>query len=88
MHFRPPHLTRLLYLLVVIALSLLLLLSCVFLLSQAVRTSPSRNWTRNFNALVIGAAYTFVVCLLSCPYVEKDVAYERRLSSLYRWHSV
>jgi len=61
MYTHLPYLTRFLYLLIVLILSLLLLLSCVFLLSQAVRTSPSRNWTSNFNALVIGAAYIFVV---------------------------
>lgn len=36
-------------------------LSCAALLSQAVRNSPSRNWTKNFNALVIGASYVIVV---------------------------
>jgi len=82
MHFRPPHLTRLLYLLVVIALSLLLLLSCVFLLSQAVRTSPSRNWTRNFNALVIGAAYTFVFVISLAFCLKRRLSVRRRLSRI------
>jgi hypothetical protein len=36
-------------------------LSCTALLSQAVRTSANRNWTKNFNALVIGASYIVVV---------------------------
>lgn len=36
-------------------------LSCMALLSQAVRTSPSRSWVRNSNALIIGAAYVIVV---------------------------
>lgn len=50
-------------------------LSCVALLSQAVRTSPHRSWNHNFNAVVIGAAYAIVVsvacivCLCS-PYPE------------------
>lgn len=36
-------------------------LSCAALLSQAVRTSSNKNWTNNFNALVIGASYIVVV---------------------------
>jgi hypothetical protein len=36
-------------------------LSCVALLSQAVRTAPNRSWHRNYNALVIGASYVIVV---------------------------
>jgi len=48
-------------------------LSCVALLSQAVRTAPNQSWTRNFNALVIGTSYVIVVrptnsflCILQC----------------------
>jgi hypothetical protein len=39
-------------------------ISCIGILSQAVRTSPSRSWARNYDALVIGASYVIVV---SCP---------------------
>jgi hypothetical protein len=35
--------------------------SGIFLLSQAVRTTPDREWTRNGNAFVIGASYAAVV---------------------------
>jgi hypothetical protein len=38
-------------------------LSCVALLSQAVRTSPARSWSGNYDALIIGAAYAVVVTL-------------------------
>jgi hypothetical protein len=37
-------------------------LSCVALLSQAVRTAWNQSWTKNINALVIGASYAIVVC--------------------------
>ena len=50
--------------LVVLVLTFFIGLSCASLLSQAVRTSPSRNWTRNFNAVVIGAAYAIVVRMM------------------------
>lgn len=54
---------RLVYLALVIVTGLLLFVSCVFLLSQAVRTAPNKNWTRNVNAVVIGGAYILVVGL-------------------------
>jgi len=37
------------------------ILTCAALISQAVRTSPSKSWTKNFNALIIGAAYIILV---------------------------
>ncbi|KLO20156.1 hypothetical protein SCHPADRAFT_32406 [Schizopora paradoxa] len=77
-----PHLTRVLYLLLVIVLSLLLLLSCVLLLSQAVRSSPNRNWTRNFNALVIGASYAFVFAISLAFCLKRRLSVRRRLSRI------
>lgn len=53
------------YLAVVLVLTFFIGLSCALLLSQAVRNSPTRNWTKNFNAVVIGAAYAIVVSLHS-----------------------
>jgi hypothetical protein len=49
------------YLALVLLLTFFIGLSCAFLLSQAVRTAPNRNWTRNFNAVVIGATYAIAV---------------------------
>jgi hypothetical protein len=46
---------------VLLATAVVALLSCVALLSQAVRTSPTRSWNRNYNALIIGASYFVVV---------------------------
>ncbi len=54
-------LSSLTYLLLVLLTVCAILLSCVALLSQAVRTSPSRSWSRNINALIIGASYIVVV---------------------------
>lgn len=36
-------------------------LSCAAILSQAVRTSLTRSWSNNFNALVVGASYIILV---------------------------
>src|ERR1700761_6742985 len=46
-------------------------LSCVALLAQAVRHSPTRDWTNNFNALVIGASYAIVVCRATCTLADR-----------------
>ena len=51
------------YLVLVLVLTFFIGLSCALLLSQAVRNSPTRTWTKNFNAVVIGAAYAIVVRL-------------------------
>lgn len=56
-----PKFPRLLYLVIVLLIAFLLLISCVFLLSQAVRTSPNQEWAHNVNALIIGASYILVV---------------------------
>ena len=52
---------RLSYFLLILLTGFLALASCVFLLSQAVRTAPNRDWRNNFNALVIGAMYILIV---------------------------
>jgi hypothetical protein len=53
-----------LYLLVILITAGFFTISCVALLSQAVRTSPDRSWESNFNALIIGASYVIVVSLI------------------------
>jgi hypothetical protein len=55
--------TDVLYLLVILITAGFFTISCVVLLSQAVRTSPDRSWENNFNALIIGASYAIVVSL-------------------------
>lgn len=50
-----------LYLIILFITTGFFILSCVTLLSQAVRTSPNQSWKGNFNALVIGASYVIVV---------------------------
>ncbi|KAH8114280.1 hypothetical protein DFH11DRAFT_1039637 [Phellopilus nigrolimitatus] len=67
-------LARFSYFILVLILGLLLLVSCVFLLSQAVRTAPDRSWFGNVNALIVGAAY-IVVLVVSLAFCLK-----RRLS--------
>ena len=45
-------------------------LSCAAILSQAVRTSPTRSWSKNFNALVVGASY---IILVSSPWALSNI---------------
>ena len=66
------------YLLTVLLVAFFTALSCVFLLSQAARNAPNRGFVRNFNAVVIGAAYVILVggigCNVSgCFLIEKGV---------------
>jgi len=53
------------YVLVVIITAGFFTISCVVLLSQAVRTAPNRSWAQNFNALIIGTSYVIVVGLFT-----------------------
>ncbi|KAF5313275.1 hypothetical protein D9619_003031 [Psilocybe cf. subviscida] len=62
-------------------------LSCAGIISQAVRTSPTRSWARNFNALMVGGSYVVLlaVSLLFC--VKRRVAVRlklRGISKTYR----
>ena len=70
--FNEAALPHFLYLFIVLLVALLSLVSVVFLLSQAVRTAPNRNWTKNVNVIVIGAAYVLVVCPAGLNRVSND----------------
>ncbi|KDR85173.1 hypothetical protein GALMADRAFT_233837 [Galerina marginata CBS 339.88] len=62
-------------------------LSCAAILSQAVRTSPTRSWTNNFNALMIGASYIIVFAASLSFCVKRRVAVRlklQRISKTYR----
>ncbi|KAJ7225809.1 hypothetical protein GGX14DRAFT_531493 [Mycena pura] len=63
-------------------------LSCVALLAQAVRHSPTRDWTNNFNALVIGASYAIVLIfsLLFC--VKRRLAVRMHLARISKAHTL
>ncbi len=52
---------RVLYLLLITLSVVVIGLSCLLLLSQAVRNAPNRDWTSNINALVVGATYILIV---------------------------
>ncbi|EPT04258.1 hypothetical protein FOMPIDRAFT_1021942 [Fomitopsis schrenkii] len=77
----------LLYALVVLLTVFFAAVSCALLLSQAVRTSSRRSWKKNFDAVVIGAAYV-VVAVVSVVYcLKRRLAVHRRLrriSKTYR----
>jgi hypothetical protein len=36
-------------------------LSCAAIISQAVRTSPRRDWVGNIDAVIVGASYVILV---------------------------
>lgn len=64
-HFNTTTFTRLLYSLIIVVVVLVALVSEFFIFSQAVRTAPNKEWTRDANIIVIGAAYVLIVCLSS-----------------------
>ncbi|KAF8203095.1 hypothetical protein BJ912DRAFT_340816 [Pholiota molesta] len=59
-------------------------LSCAAIISQAVRTSDTESWKKNFNALVIGASYIvlFAVSISFC--VKRRVAVRLKLQRISR----
>ncbi|KAF8898545.1 hypothetical protein BD779DRAFT_1431517 [Infundibulicybe gibba] len=61
-------------------------LSCTALLSQAVRSAPNQSWSKNFNALVIGASYVIVLVasLLLC--IKRRVAVRLKLQRISKVH--
>ncbi|KAJ7456701.1 hypothetical protein FB451DRAFT_1342200 [Mycena latifolia] len=63
-------------------------LSCVALLAQAVRHSPDRSWTRNFNALVIGASYAIVLAISLILCVKRRLAVRMRLQRVSKAHAI
>ncbi|KAJ7130071.1 hypothetical protein C8R43DRAFT_670160 [Mycena crocata] len=63
-------------------------LSCGALLAQAVRHSSDQSWTRNFNALVIGASYgiVLVISLIFC--VKRRLAVHLRLQRISKAYTI
>jgi hypothetical protein len=76
------------YALFVLVITTAVALSCAALLSQAVRTSSNKSWSRNLNAFVIGAAYAavLVVSLILC--VNRRVAVRLRLQRISKAHKI
>lgn len=60
--FRAKTLEGFAYLTVWLVFIFLIAISCVALLAEAVRSSPSRSWKHNYNVFVLGGAYFIVVC--------------------------
>lgn len=50
------------YLIAWLGFIFLIAITCVALLAEAVRSSPSRTWKNNYNVFVLGGAYVVVVC--------------------------
>ncbi|KAF5374910.1 hypothetical protein D9758_000489 [Tetrapyrgos nigripes] len=76
------------YVLLVLGTICATLLSCVALISQAVRTSEGRVFRNNFNALVIGASYIIlaVVSLFFC--INRSIAIRLRLQRISKHHKL
>jgi len=62
-------------------------LSCVALLSQAVRTSDKQSWTGNINALVIGASYVIVLVASVLYCGKRRLAVRLRLQRISKEHN-
>lgn len=60
--FRAKTLEGFAYLTVWLVFIFLIAISCVALLAEAVRSSPTRSWKHNYNVFVLGGAYFIVVC--------------------------
>lgn len=54
LHFNAMKFTQFFYLLIVIIIALVALVSDIVILSQAVRSAPNKDWTRNGNVFAIG----------------------------------
>ncbi|KAL0950957.1 hypothetical protein HGRIS_007708 [Hohenbuehelia grisea] len=61
-------------------------LSCVALLSQAVRTSPHQSWKDNVNAVVIAAAYFIVLIASFLLCAKRRLAVNQRLQRIAKAH--
>ncbi|EKM60984.1 uncharacterized protein PHACADRAFT_110950 [Phanerochaete carnosa HHB-10118-sp] len=70
------------YIVIVLTLTFFIGLSCAALLSQAVRTAPNKNWTRNFNAVVIGAAYAIVFAVSLAFCLNRRIIVHRKLQRI------
>ncbi|KAJ3528656.1 hypothetical protein NM688_g7967 [Phlebia brevispora] len=70
------------YIVLVLITTFFIGLSCALLLSQAVRTAPNRNWFRNFNAAVIGAAYALVLVAALAICLKRRIAVHRKLQRI------
>lgn len=67
LHFNTTIFTRFLYLFTVAVTGLV---SDIFIFSQGVRTAPTKDWTRNGNVIVIGAAYVLIIRSLHIDCVQ------------------
>ncbi|KAJ4001282.1 hypothetical protein F5050DRAFT_1796707 [Lentinula boryana] len=74
------------YILLVLGTFCATLLSCVAILSQAVRTAPNRSWDKNFNALIIGASYIILLIASIFFCLKRTIAVRIKLSRFSRTH--
>jgi len=70
------------YVLLVLLITVATVLSAAALLSQAVRTSPNQSWTRNINALLIGASYVIVFVVSLLYYGKRRIAVRLKLQKI------
>ncbi|TDL28684.1 hypothetical protein BD410DRAFT_781208 [Rickenella mellea] len=57
-------------------------LSCIGLLSQAIRTSPDRDWNANVNAVVVGGAYVLILAFSLGFCLKRRISVRRRLAKI------
>lgn len=74
------------YALLVLVTGCFFAISCALLLSQAIRTSPVRSWTNDWDAVIIAATY-LLVCIISIALcVKRRIAVRRRLQRIAKTH--
>ncbi|KAH9857843.1 hypothetical protein C2E23DRAFT_801771 [Lenzites betulinus] len=80
--FRRSTLSPICYAAIVLVTTFFAAISCAFLLSQAVRTAPNRSFVKNVNAVVIGAAYVFMLIMSLAFCLKRRIAVHRRLQRI------
>ncbi|KDQ63811.1 hypothetical protein JAAARDRAFT_29858 [Jaapia argillacea MUCL 33604] len=76
------------YLLVVLITACVLAVSCIAILSQAVRNAPNRSWVENANAVVVGGSYVVVLVVSLAYCVKRRVAVRRRMQRIGRVYRI
>ncbi|KAI0639330.1 hypothetical protein C8Q77DRAFT_53763 [Trametes polyzona] len=70
------------YAAIVLITTFFVAISCALLLSQAVRTAPNRSFVKNVNAVIIGAAYVFMLVISLAFCLKRRIAVHRRLQRI------
>ncbi|KIY45389.1 hypothetical protein FISHEDRAFT_49362 [Fistulina hepatica ATCC 64428] len=76
--------SRLAYVALVLIIATLSVLSCVAILSQAIRNSPTRSWKNNFDAPIVGAAYVAVLVVSLSFCLKRRLAVTQKMQRIHK----